>query len=109
MEIYRDREVSKLWLTQKNYLKKFLERFSMFNAKPVQTPLAVHFRLSSEKCLSTEDEVEYMTRVPYENTVGCLMYAIVCTRLDISYTVSVVRKYIGNPRKRALECSKVEF
>ena len=52
MEIYRDRKVSKLWLTQKNYVKKDLKRFSMFNAKPVQTLPTVHFWLSSEKCPS---------------------------------------------------------
>ena len=47
MEIKRERGVGKLFLTQKNYLKKVLERFGMKNAKPVSTPLANHFRLSA--------------------------------------------------------------
>uniref|UniRef100_A0A2N9F230 Reverse transcriptase Ty1/copia-type domain-containing protein n=1 Tax=Fagus sylvatica TaxID=28930 RepID=A0A2N9F230_FAGSY len=35
----------KLWLSQKNYIRKVLEKFSMLDAKPVSTPLANHFRL----------------------------------------------------------------
>jgi hypothetical protein len=45
-EIYKDIEVRKLWLSQKNYIRKVLEKFSMLDAKPVSTPLANHFRLS---------------------------------------------------------------
>ena len=46
MEICRDREARKLWLSQKNCIKKVLEKFSMLDAKPVSKPLANHFRLS---------------------------------------------------------------
>jgi hypothetical protein len=35
MEICRDRDTKKLWLSQANYVKKVLERFSMENAKPM--------------------------------------------------------------------------
>jgi hypothetical protein len=35
MEIRRDRDAKKLWLSQAGYVKKVLERFSMENAKPV--------------------------------------------------------------------------
>ena len=49
MEIRRDRDAKRLWLSQANYVKKVLERFSMENAKPVSTPLANHFRLSTSQ------------------------------------------------------------
>ena len=39
IEIHRDREAGKLWLSQKGYLKKVLEKFSMLDAKPVSTLL----------------------------------------------------------------------
>ena len=45
MEIRRDRKARKLWLSQKNYIKKVVEKFSMLDAKHVSTPLANHFRL----------------------------------------------------------------
>ncbi|KAL3505151.1 hypothetical protein ACH5RR_034992 [Cinchona calisaya] len=47
IEIKRDRGAMKLFLAQKHYLEKVLEKFSMKNAKPVSTPLTSHFRLST--------------------------------------------------------------
>ena len=48
MEIARDRQRGTLFLTQKQYLKKVLQRFSMSEkTKPVSTPLSPHFKLSA--------------------------------------------------------------
>jgi hypothetical protein len=47
MEIHKDKDAKRLWLSQAGYVKKVLERFSMENAKPVSAPLANHFRLST--------------------------------------------------------------
>ncbi|KAG8498673.1 hypothetical protein CXB51_004985 [Gossypium anomalum] len=62
--------------------------FNMRSAKPVNTPLAAHFRLSSALSPQSDDEIEYMLHVPYSSTVGSLMYAMVCSRPDLSYAVS---------------------
>lgn len=50
MEISRDKPFGKLYLSQKEYIDKVLRRFNMHEAKPVSTPLAAHFRLSSALC-----------------------------------------------------------
>uniref|UniRef100_A0A2N9HBW1 Integrase catalytic domain-containing protein n=1 Tax=Fagus sylvatica TaxID=28930 RepID=A0A2N9HBW1_FAGSY len=97
MEIRRDRETRKLWLSQKNYIRKVLEKFSMLDAKPVSTPLANHFRLSGSQCPKNEEEIENMSKVPYASAVGCLMYAMVCTRPDLAHAVSTVSRYMANP------------
>nr|CAD1816982.1 unnamed protein product [Ananas comosus var. bracteatus] len=34
---------------------------------------------------------------PYSSAVGSIMYAMVCTRPDISYAVSMVSRYMTNP------------
>ncbi|KAG8503021.1 hypothetical protein CXB51_000861 [Gossypium anomalum] len=88
MEILRDRKVSKLYLSQKGYIEKVLCKFNMQSAKPVSTPLAAHFRLSSALSPQSDDEIEYMSHVPYSSVVGSLMYAMVCSRPDLSYAVS---------------------
>ena len=36
-----------------------------------------------------------MSKVPYANAVGCLMYLMVCTRPDMSHAVGVVRRYMA--------------
>lgn len=35
-----------------------------------------------------------MSRVPYPSAVGSIMYAMICTRPDISQAVSVVSRYM---------------
>ncbi|KAG8486221.1 hypothetical protein CXB51_019619 [Gossypium anomalum] len=69
------------------------------SAKPVSTPLAAHFRLSSALSPQLDDEIEYMSHVPYSSAVGALMYAMVCSRPDLSYAVSAVSRYMANPGK----------
>ena len=49
----------------------------------MSTPLANHFRLSGSHCPKNEEEIENMSKVPYASAVGCLMYAMVCTRPDL--------------------------
>jgi hypothetical protein len=77
-------------------VKKVLERFSMENVEPVSTPLANHFRLSTSQCPRSVEETEDMSKVPYASVVGCLMYAMVCTRPNIAQAVSVVSKFMAN-------------
>ena len=40
-----------------------------------------------------------MKNVPYANGVSALMYAMVHTRPNISYVVSIVNRYMHNLRK----------
>jgi hypothetical protein len=40
-----------------------------------------------------------MSHVPYASEVGSLMYAMVCTRLDIAHAVGVLRRYMSKPGK----------
>ena len=69
MQIYRDRINRKIWLSQKNYLKKILRRFNMQDCKSISTPLPVNFKLSSNMSPSSEEERMEMSRVPYASTV----------------------------------------
>ena len=73
MEIHKDRESRKLWLSQKNYIRKVLEKFNMQDAKPVSIPLANHFKLSGSQCPKNEKEIEDMSKVPYASAIRCLM------------------------------------
>jgi hypothetical protein len=99
MEITRDRNSGLLFLSQQSYIKKVLQRFNMHDAKPVSTPIAPHFKLSATQCASTDEDVEYMSRVPYSSAVGSLMYAMVCSCPDLSYAMSLVSRYMANPGK----------
>lgn len=106
MEIRRERSNRKLFLSQKGYIERVIERFGMQNAKSVVTPLAPHFRLSGKQSPTTAEQKAHMDRVPYASAVGSLMYAMVCTRPDISQAVSVVSRFMANPGKTHWEAVK---
>jgi ATP-binding cassette subfamily B (MDR/TAP) protein 1 len=71
----------------------------MPDAKQVTTPIAPHFKLSFTQCLVTNEDIEYMSRISYSSDVGSLMYVMVCSRPDLSYAMSLVRRYKANPSK----------
>lgn len=66
----------------KKYVENVLDKFYISNLKVVSTPLVNHFNLSLDQCPKTYIEVEYMSKVPYDIVVGCLMYVMVCTIPD---------------------------
>jgi ATP-binding cassette subfamily B (MDR/TAP) protein 1 len=71
----------------------------MHDAKPISPPIAPHFKFSAEQCASSDEDIEYMSKVPYCSVVGSLMYAIVCSRPDLSYGMSLVSRYMSNSGK----------
>ncbi|KAE8695859.1 U-box domain-containing protein 31 [Hibiscus syriacus] len=106
MRIKRDIKSGTLMLSQAKYINKVLSRFNIQDAKPVSTPLGVHFRLSKDQSPKTEEERAHMVKVPYASTIGSLMYAMVCTRPDIAHAVGAVSRYMNNPGKVHWEAVK---
>jgi len=76
-----------------------LHQFHMSQAKPVSTPLVAHFNLSTSSGPLDVEGDRYMSRVPYACVVGSLMYAMVCTHLDIAHVVSVLSHFVLKPGK----------
>ncbi|GKB63852.1 retrovirus-related pol polyprotein from transposon TNT 1-94, partial [Tanacetum coccineum] len=106
MDIVRDRSRKILRVSQSGYVSKILNNFRIDNGKSVQMPLGGHFKLSLKDCPVRDCDVERMSKVPYANAVGSLMYLMVCTRPDIAYAVSVVSRYLANPGKNHWEAVK---
>ena len=70
------------------------------------TPLAAHFKLSADQCPVDEVGKGQMSKIPYNNAVGSLMYLMVCTRPDIAYALGKVSRYMANPGKVHWEAVK---
>ena len=49
--------------------------------------------LSKGMSPKTPKEMEQMAKVPYASAIGSLMYAMLCTRPDIAYAVSVTCRF----------------
>lgn len=61
----------KVWLSQKSYVEKVLDKFDMSNSKVVSNVLENHFKLSLVQFSKRDAEVGYMSNVPYVSVVGC--------------------------------------
>ena len=68
--------------------------------------MAPHFKLSAKMSPKCVQEREYMTHVPYASAVGSLMYAMVCTRPNLSQAVSMVSRYMHDPGQGHWEAVK---
>jgi ATP-binding cassette subfamily B (MDR/TAP) protein 1 len=47
-------------------------------------------------CPITQIERDMMEKIPYPSTVGSIMYAMLCIRLDVSYALSITNRYQSN-------------
>jgi hypothetical protein len=97
IKIYRDRSKHLIGLSQSTYIDKVLNRFNMNESKKGFIPMSHGVTLSDTQCASMPDEHERMSRVPYASAIGSIMYAMICTRLDVSYALSVMSRYQSNP------------
>ncbi|KAH9685886.1 hypothetical protein KPL70_014146 [Citrus sinensis] len=100
VKIFGDCSRKLLAPSQEPYNKKILERFNMVVCKPMDTPIAKGQSLSLDMCPKTPQEKERISRVPYANAIGSLMYAMMCTRPDISYVGGLVSRYQSNPGQK---------
>ncbi|CAI7816528.1 unnamed protein product, partial [Closterium sp. NIES-54] len=91
MAITRDRPARTITLSQSHYIGQILEKFEMAQASPVATPLPLGHQLAPPTSPSSS------TR-PYAELVGSLMYAMMCTRPDLAYPISVLARFVGTSR-----------
>ena len=93
MKIYRDRSKRMLGISQSTYIETMLKRFSMENFKKCYLSIGHGISLSKKDCPTTPEERECMSRISYTLIVGSIMYAMICTILDMAYSLGVVSRY----------------
>ena len=93
----RDRRSRTITMHQRSYIETILERFGMADCKPIATPLDAKTPLPKLSDEEHEEHLHEMKDVPYQEAVGSLMYAMVATRPDLAFAVSVVSRYMSKP------------
>ena len=99
IDIIRDRKRGYLRLSQVGYLKNVVKLFGMSECKPVAAPIPSHYRLCAVKGELSKDDENYMKGVLYSNAVESLMYAMIGTRPDRAYGVSLVSRFTSKPSR----------
>ncbi|GJR10689.1 retrotransposon protein, putative, ty1-copia subclass [Tanacetum coccineum] len=69
------------------------------NSKKENLPLHHGIKISKDLCSKTDKELNRMSRVPYASAVGLIMYAMTCTRPDVSFALSMVSRHHQNPEE----------
>ncbi|CAI7874081.1 unnamed protein product [Closterium sp. NIES-53] len=91
MAITRNRPARTITLSQSQYISHDLEKLEMAQAKSVSTPLPFGHQLAPPTSPSSSSH-------PYPELVGSLMYAMMCTRPDLAYPISVLARFVGTSR-----------
>ena len=103
MHSVQNKDKKVLFLSQLEYIGKVLMHFNMERGKVWSILLPSYLKLSLSYCPKFDAERVDMAKVPYCSMVGNLIYAMICTRLDISYAVGVVNRYMPSPNKKHWE------
>jgi hypothetical protein len=88
IKIYIDRSKRLIGLSQDAYIDKILNWFNMQDSKKCFLSMSHAISLSKKQCPSKPDEQERMRAIPYASAIGSIMYAMLCTRPDVSYALS---------------------
>ena len=92
-----DRAAGMISLSQRAYIKRVLARHGMSDCNLRGTPLPTGIILNKSQAPTTEEDIYFMQDKPYRKVLGAVMYAEICTRPDISYTIATLSKFMLNP------------
>nr|GEV13305.1 zinc finger, CCHC-type [Tanacetum cinerariifolium] len=86
-------DMTKEFLSSKFYMKDMGEADVTLVSTPMNT---------SEKLMPNNGQV--VSQAKYSRVIGCVMYAMTCTRPDIAFAVGKLSRYTSNPRTQHWMC-----
>ncbi|GJV72115.1 retrotransposon protein, putative, ty1-copia subclass [Tanacetum coccineum] len=96
-------------LSQDTYLDKILKRFKIDNSKKGNLPLHHDIKISSESYSKTNEELDKISRVPHASAIGSIMYAMTCTRPNVSFALSIMSQHQQNPGEEKRNSSGLDI
>ena len=104
MELQRSDDGSVITLSQQAYIEKMLDRFGMADAKPCYTP-ATQVNLFDPN-LPPGKPLPQAEHQLYREIIGSALYAANTTRIDITWTVSMLSRFLSAPTSTHLTAAK---
>ena len=98
MQVQQDLKQGMIRFTQHPYWEHVLNRFSLENITPRNTPLPVRIILDNNMCPKTDSERKQMEDKLYCPILGSVMWGQLATRPDLSFSVSLLARFQSNPR-----------
>ena len=97
VSITRDLGKRTIALGQQAYIEQILYRFNLEEARKASTPMEAGVNLSPDSAHVSTALLSPVEKTKYREMIGCLMYAAVMTRPDISFAVSTLSQYLDAP------------
>ena len=102
IKIMHSHQAHTISLSQTSYIDTILSHFSFSNAKPVVTPITPGTVLSKADLPIDDTEMVHMSKTPYCEAIGSLMYAAVTTHPNIAFVVLALSQFLENPGESSL-------
>lgn len=106
VDILRNKDKGELLLYQSAYVDIVLRKFNMNESKSLIIPLSVDCKLSKKMSPKTKEEELDMVKVSYASVVGSIMYIMLCSRPDLSHSISLMSRFMANPGRKHWEALK---
>ena len=84
-------------ISQSAYIACILKRFCHEDCAPASTPLPPGTKLSDLNSPENDAEREEMSKLPFRELLGSLMYLYIGTRPDLSFAIQYLSRYQANP------------
>ena len=95
--ITRDRSKRTISLSQTTLIDKIIHQFGQTDANPVAVPMDPGLKLSRPDLSAlSEEERQYLSKLPYRSLVGALIYLAIGTRPDIAYAVQQLSQFLDS-------------
>ena len=94
VKVIQDHLTRAIWIGQPSYTEELLQKFGMYDSKPVSTPVNPDVKL-----VPSENPDDVCNQPMYQTVVGSLLYLSTKTRPVIAYAVSRVARFCGKPTK----------
>ncbi|KAJ6785585.1 hypothetical protein PWT90_11245 [Aphanocladium album] len=91
IEVLRNRERRKVWLSQRSYIQKIAHKFNCIDVNNVTTPLSTEPLVTFD---GTASEAEIKR---YQAIIGSINYPAVITRPDVALAASKLAQFLTNP------------
>ena len=93
-------EDNTVYMTQKQYINKMLDKFGMTDCKPKHTPSDANLiKFCSEIAVPADERL-------YREIVGSLIYVMTATRPDLCYIVTKLSQYMSQPTQNHMISAK---
>nr|GEV34316.1 zinc finger, CCHC-type [Tanacetum cinerariifolium] len=86
-------ENKRIVITQSHYIEKFLKKINLEDCSPVSTLMDPGEKLKP-------NTGKPMDQLEYSRAIGCLMYAMTSTRVDIAYAIGRLSRFTSNPSRQ---------